>query len=114
MQTRQTNCDNQRQNFNRIGQIPGVTASEIDPNIDIICIQEHRYIHSEDIKYHDTGNGWTLLSASVWKNTGNATIGGAYMLIVPRALKSLNRVEGMQPKMMVFAFNGNPTSTIIS
>ena len=28
-------------------------------------IQVHRYIHSEDIKYHDTGNGWTLASPCI-------------------------------------------------
>ena len=48
----------------KIGQLPELTASAIDHNIDIICIQEHRYTHSEDIKYHDSGNGWTLATAS--------------------------------------------------
>ena len=49
----------------RIGQLPEL---DIDHNIDIICIQEHKYTHSEDIKYHDSGNGWTLTTASAWKN----------------------------------------------
>ena len=31
---------------------------------------------SEDMKYHDTGNGWTLATASAWKNSVNAMIGG--------------------------------------
>ena len=43
--------------LNRIGQLPELTASAIDHNIDIICIQEHRYTHSKNIKYHDTSNG---------------------------------------------------------
>ena len=30
--------------LNRIGQLPELTASAIDHNIDIICIQEHRYL----------------------------------------------------------------------
>ena len=55
--------------LNRIGQLPEKTASSIDHNVDIICIQEHRYTHSEDIKYHNTGNGWTLATASAWKNS---------------------------------------------
>ena len=50
--------------LNKIGQLPELTASAIDNKIDIICIQEHKYTHSEDIKYHDTGNGWTLGTAS--------------------------------------------------
>ena len=47
--------------LNRIGQLPELTASVIDHNIDIVCVQEHIYHHSEeDIKYHDISNGWTL------------------------------------------------------
>ena len=100
--------------LNRIGQLPELTASVINHNIDIICIQEHRYTHREDINYHDTGNGWTLASASAWKNSVNATIGGIGMLIGPQALKSLNSIEKIQPRMMVATFNGNPSATIIS
>ena len=63
-------------------------SSDIDHNIDIICIQEYRYAYSEDIKYHDTGNGWTLATASAWKkNYVTATIGDMGMLIGPPALK---------------------------
>ena len=66
-----------------MGQLPELTASAIDHNIDIICIQEHRCTHCEDIKYHDPGNGWTLETVSIWKNSVNATIGGVGMLIGP-------------------------------
>ena len=53
--------------LNRVGLLPELTASAIDHNVDITCIQEHRYTHSEDIKYHDSGNGWKLATASAWK-----------------------------------------------
>ena len=79
--------------LNRIGQLLELTESAIDHNIDIICIQEHRYTHSKNIKYHNTGNGWMLATASVWKNSVNATIGVVGMLIRPQALKSLNSTE---------------------
>ena len=36
------------------------------------------------------------------------------MLIGPQALKSLNSIEKIHPKMMVATFNGNPSATIIS
>ena len=36
------------------------------------------------------------------------------MLIGPWALKSLNSIEKIQPKMMVATFNGNPSATLIS
>ena len=100
--------------LNRTGQLPELTVSAIEHNIDIICIQEHRYTHSEDIKYHDTGNGWTLATVSAWKNSVNATIGGVGILIGPKTLKSLNSVERIQPRKMVATFNGNTRATIIS
>ena len=43
-----------------------------------------------------------------------ATIGGVGMLIGPRALKTVNSIEKIQPRMMVATFNGNSSTTIIS
>ena len=53
--------------LNRIGQLPELTASAIDHEIDILCIQEHRYDHSKAIKHHNARNGWTLATASTRK-----------------------------------------------
>ena len=100
--------------LNRIGQLPELITSAVEHKIDIICIQEHRYMHTEDIKYHETGNGWTLATVSAWKNSFNAAVGGVGMLIGPRALKTLNSIEKIQPRMMAATFNGNPRATIIS
>ena len=36
------------------------------------------------------------------------------MFIGPRALKSLNSIKKIQPRMIVATFNGNPSATIIS
>ena len=55
-----------------------------------------------------------LVTASAWKNSINATLGGLGMLIGPRALKSLNNIEKIQPRMIVITFNGNFRATIIS
>ena len=49
-------------------QLTELTVSTIDHNIDIIRIQEHGHIYYEDIRFHDTGNGWTLVSASAGKS----------------------------------------------
>ena len=100
--------------LNRIRQLPELTASAIDHNIDIICIQEHRFTHCEDIKYHDTGNEWTLATASAWKNSVNALIEEVGILIGPQALKSLNSIEKIHPMMMVTTFNGNLSATMSS
>ena len=100
--------------WNRIGQLPEQTASTVEHSIDIICIQEHIYTHSEDIKYHDTGNGWMLATISAWKNSVNATVGGVGIRTGPRALTSLNSIERIQPRMMVATSHGNPRGAIFS
>ena len=100
--------------LNRIVQLPELIASAGEHKIDIICIQEHRCSHTEDIKYHETGNGWSLVTVSAWKNSVNAAVGGVGLLIGPRALKTLNSIEKIQPRMMAATFNGNPRATIIS
>ena len=100
--------------LNRIGQLPELTASAVEHKIDIICKQEHCDTYTKDIKYHETGNGWMLVTVSAWKNSVNASVGGVGMLIGPRALKTLNSIERIQPRMMVATFNGNPKATIIS
>ena len=64
------------------------------------------------MKYHDTGNGWKFVSVSAWKNSVNAAIGGVGKLIGPQALKSLNIIEKIQPRMQGATFNGNPGTTI--
>ena len=64
----------------------------------------------QDIKYHETGNGWSLVTVSAWKNS----VAGVGLLIGPRALKTLNSIEKIQPRMMAATFNSNPRETIIS
>ena len=98
-----------------INQLPELTAAAANKNIDIICVQEHRFYHSDlELKYHETGHGWTFVSASAWKNTINADTGGVGMLLSPRALKSLNSIEKIQPRIICATFNGNPCTTIVS
>ena len=100
--------------LNRIVQLPELTASAVEHKINIICLQEHRYTHTEDIKYHETGNWWTLATVSAWKNSVNTTVGGVGMLIGPRALTTLNSIERIQPRMLAATFNRNPRATIVS
>ena len=106
-QTRQIATFNVR-TLNRIGQLPELIASAEEHKIDIICIQEHRYPHTEDIKYHETGNGWSLVTVSAWKNSVNAAVGGVGLLIGPRALKTINSVEKIQPRMMAPILTATP------
>ena len=101
--------------LNRTGQLLELTKSAAEHNVDMVCIQEHRYHHSEVyVKHHNTCIGWIFISASAWKTSVNAIIGGFRMLLGSRTLKSLNSIEKLQPKMMVATFNGNTSTTIIS
>ena len=47
------------------------------------------------------------------ENSVNAIIPGVGMLLSPRALKSLNSIEKIQPRMIVAMFNGNLSTTTI-
>ena len=49
----------------------------------------------------------------ILKNSVNAAVRGVGLLIGPRALKTLNSIEKIQPRMMAATFNDNPRATII-
>ena len=55
---------------------------------------------------------WMDICLGISMEKLNATIGGIGMLIGPRALKSRNSFEKIQPIVMVATFNGNPNATI--
>ena len=84
-----------------------LVASDIEHDIDIICIQEHRLYHKDiDIKYNILNYGWTLVTASSWKNKSNSSIGGIGLLLSPSAIKSLINVDKISPRIITANFNG--------
>ena len=100
--------------LNRISQLPELTASAIDHKIDIIFIQEHRYTHTEDIKYHQTGNEWTVATVSAWKKLYQCHGRRGRNAYRTKSVKNTYSIERIQPRMIVSTFNGNPRATIIS
>ena len=81
---------------------------------DVVCVQEHRFIHEDtQIKEHDAGKQWKLLTSSAWKNNMDSSIGGVAMLLNPHAYKSLNSVESITPRNLVVNFSGNSQTTVI-
>ena len=101
--------------LNHPHQVPELVFSAIQNKIDVICIQEHRFHHPDlELKYNDVGKGWTVISASAWKNSNNSTIGGVGILLSPKALKSLKNIEKINPRIVLATFNGNPATTLIS
>ena len=81
---------------------------------DVVCIQEHRQYHPDDLlRYNYVGSGWLFVTASAWKNGMNASMGGVGMLISPKAQKSLNCVEKISDRIIIASFDGNPSSSLI-
>ena len=65
------------------------------------------------MKYHDAGNGRTFVSVSAQKNSVSAVVAGVGMLLSPRALRSIDSIEKIQPKMNRTSFNDNLCTTVI-
>ena len=95
-------------------QISEPIAIAVTYHIIVINAQEHRFYHEDiDLKHHKLGNGWTFMSASALKSTGNSTIGGVGMLLSPHATKSLNSTEKLTSRILVATFHRNPEATLI-
>ena len=87
----------------------------VEPNINNICMEEHKYSHSElELKYNDTTNGGIFVSTSACKNSVNAAIGGVGILLSSCAFRSLNSIVRTHPRIMCATFNGNLSTTIVS
>ena len=80
-----------------MNQLPELKVSAAKQNMDIICIQEHKYYHRElELRYHD----------HVWKNSVIATIRGVEMLLSFHALRSINKIVKIQQRLCA-TFYGN-------
>ena len=69
------------QTLQKVWKIPELIAAAEKTRQEVICIQEHRFVHLDvDIKEHTFGK-WKLLTCSAWRNSINAAIGGVGILI---------------------------------
>ena len=57
-----------------------LVCSTITEKVDVLGIQEHRMLHTEDIKY-ETVNGRILIISSAWRNDSGAATGGVGILL---------------------------------
>ena len=101
------------QTLRRADKIPELIASSGRSHQDIVCIQEHRFIHEElPTKEHAFGI-WKLITCSAWKNNANASVGGVGILLNPLAYKAAASVERITDRIMVATFHGNPQTALI-
>ncbi|XP_068680331.1 uncharacterized protein [Montipora foliosa] len=90
-----------------------LVASSENTSQDIICIQEHRFIHDDSpTKEHNIGS-WRLITCSAWKNNANTGVGGIGILLSAKAYKALVTVDMITNRITVATFHGNPQITII-
>ena len=84
-------------------------------NIDVICLQDHKFYHPDDeTQYHKKQLNHQLLTASCWKNQVNASVGGVGFLLSAKAQECLSKIEKVSSRIMVAEFHSNPTTTIVS
>lgn len=85
-----------------------------ETNQEVVCIQEHRFIHpNNEIKYDYHPKGWLFVSSSAWTSSNNCSIGGVGFLFSPRASKSINSITSPNPRIITAKLEGNPATTII-
>ena len=82
-------------------------------NISILAIQEHRRVHSEEVKYLHIDNH-LLVTSSAWRNKVQAAVGGVGFILSPSSEKSLCEVVPVSDRILRASFSGNPESSIFS
>ena len=101
------------QTLNKESKVPELISSAETTKHDIICLQEHRFVHEDLVTKEESHGTWKLITCSAWKNSVNSSTGGIGMLISSTAYKALGSVEKISPRIMVATFNGNPKTTVI-
>ena len=96
-------------NENKMSEI---IASANATQLDIICLQEHRFIHEDiDTKEYSIGE-WHIITGSAWKNSVNAATGGIGILINKTSFNSLVNVTLVSKRIMIVNCNGNPQTSL--
>ena len=93
----------------RLGEL--VHCAE-EQGVEILGIQEHRRVHTEDLFYRRV-EGSTLITSSAWRNEAQAATGGVGLMLGSRARKALRRVHHHTDRILMAEFSGNPVTTVL-
>ena len=74
---------------------------------DIICNQEHRFIHENTVIKEQAYDKWKLITLSAWMNIINAVTSGIGMLVCSQDYNTIASVEIRSPIIMIVNFQGN-------
>ncbi|XP_049332441.1 uncharacterized protein LOC125800254 [Astyanax mexicanus] len=81
--------------------------------VEILGIQEHRRVHTEDPIAYNRVERCMFISASAWRNEAQAATGGVGLMLGSRARKALRRVYHHTDRILSAEFSGNPATTVI-
>ena len=76
-------------------------------------MQEHRFIHDEELSFSKPSPDYTLITSSAWKNSTNAAQGGVGVLLSNKAYKAYISADKISSRVLVITFSGNPMTTLI-
>jgi exonuclease III len=101
--------------LNPVGRVEELSHLAMTHNIDVVCIQDHKFYHpDDDLQYHKKIQGQQLITASCWKNSINASVGGVGFLLSTKAQECLSNIEKINSRITVVEFDSNPKTTIVS
>ena len=81
--------------------------------LDIVCVQEHRFIHDDLLCFSKPSPGYTFITSSAWENSTKAAQGGVGILLSNKSYNSYESAEKISPRILIATFSGNPVTTII-
>ena len=83
-------------------------------NLTLTAIQEHRFYHTDNIRVQELNKDFTLITASAYKNTINATVGGVGFLINTQYVTAITNITKLSNRIIKIDFAGNPATTVLS
>ena len=81
--------------------------------VEILGIQEHRRVHTDDRIVYRRVERCTFITASAWRNEAQAATGGVGLMLGSQARKALRRVYHHTDRILIAEFSGNPVTTVM-
>ena len=83
-------------------------------NLEVLGVQEHRIVHSEEIRIERFEKGVHLVTKSAWRNSRQAATGGVGFMLTQRAYKAVSLMKSYGKRIFLISFDGNPRLTVIT
>lgn len=81
--------------------------------VEILGIQEHRRVHTDDWIEYCRVERCTFIAASAWPNEAQAAKGGVGLMLVSRPCKACRRAHQLSDRILVAECSGNPVTIFI-